>query len=69
VLSFPEAGAPRWAWFAVLVAEGLRRVLPEGRLRLWAEGFRRVAFGVLALVLVSFALDHLRERFYPALRP
>ena len=69
VLSFPEAGAPRWAWLAVLVAEGLRRVLPEGRLRLWAEGFRRVAFAVLALVLVSFALDHLRERFYPALSP
>jgi hypothetical protein len=69
VLSFPEAGAPRWAWFAVLVAEGLRRVFPEGKLRFWAEGFRRVAFGVLALVLVSFALDHLRDRFYPALRP
>ena len=69
VLSFPEAGAPRWAWLAVLVAEGLRRVLPEGRLRPWAEWFRRIAFGVLALVLVSFALDHLRERFYPALGP
>ena len=69
VLSFPEAGAPRWAWLGVLVAEGLRRVLPEGRLRPWAEGLRRVAFGVLALVLVSFALDHLRERFYPALGP
>ncbi|HZJ53923.1 MAG TPA: hypothetical protein VFD38_07260, partial [Myxococcaceae bacterium] len=67
VLTFPEAGAPRWTWLGVLVAEGLRRVLPEGRLRLWAEGLRRVAFGVLALVLVSFALDHLRERFYPAL--
>ncbi len=69
VLSFPEAGAPRWGWLAVLVAEGLRRVLPEGRLRAWVEGFRRIAFGVLALVLVSFALDHLRDRFYPALRP
>ena len=69
VLSFPEAGAPRWAWLGVLVAEGLRRVLPDGRLRPWAEGLRRLAFGVLALVLVSFALDHLRERFYPALGP
>ena len=69
VLSFPEAGAPRWAWLGVLVAEGLRRVLPEGRLRPWAEGLRRGAFGVLALVLVSFALDQLRERFYPALGP
>ena len=69
VLTFPEAGAPRWAWLGVLVTEGLRRVLPEGRLRLWAEGLRRVAFGVLALVVVSFALDHLRERFYPALDP
>ncbi|HET9158819.1 MAG TPA: hypothetical protein VFN91_19250 [Myxococcaceae bacterium] len=69
VLSFPEAGAPRWAWLLVLIAEGLRRVLPEGRLRPWAEWLRRIAFGVLALVLVSFALDHLRERFYPALGP
>ena len=67
VLSFPEAGAPRWAWVLVLVAEGLRRVLPEGRLRATAQGLRWIAFGVLAMVLVSFALDHLRERFYPAL--
>lgn len=67
VLSFPEAGAPRWAWLLVLVAEGLRRVLPEGRLRPFARAFRWVAFGVLALALVSFALDHLRDRLYPAL--
>ena len=67
VLSFPEAGAPRWAWLGVLVAEGLSRVVPEGKLRPIARGLRLVAFGVLALVLVSFALDHLRERFYPAL--
>jgi hypothetical protein len=67
VLSFPEAGAPRWAWLLVLVAEGLRRVVPEGRLRVVAQGLRWIAFGLLALVLVSFALDHLRERFYPAL--
>ncbi|MGZ6140340.1 MAG: hypothetical protein ACXWLA_06680, partial [Myxococcaceae bacterium] len=67
VLSFPEAGAPRWAWLAVLVAVGLRRVLPEGRLRTLARGFGCLAFGILALVLVSFALDHLRDRLYPAL--
>ncbi|MGZ6071518.1 MAG: hypothetical protein ACXWK8_09880, partial [Myxococcaceae bacterium] len=67
VLSFPEAGAPRWAWLAVLVAVGLRRVLPEGRLRTLARGFGWLAFGILALVLVSFALDHLRDRLYPAL--
>ena len=67
VLTFPEAGAPRWAWLGVLVAEGLRRVVPEGRLRPFARGLRWVAFGVLALVLVSFALDHLRDRLYPAL--
>ena len=42
---------------------------PRGVCGPWAEGLRRVAYGVLALVLVSFALDHLRERFYPALGP
>jgi hypothetical protein len=69
VLSFPEAGAPRWAWLGVLVAVGLSRVVPEGRLHTAAQALRIAAFGVLALVLVSFALDHLRERFYPALGP
>ncbi|HTS82342.1 MAG TPA: hypothetical protein VMH40_17185 [Myxococcaceae bacterium] len=67
VLSFPEEGAPRWAWLLVLAAEGLTRVVPEGRLRAIARALRVAAFGVLALVLVAFALAHLRERFYPAL--
>ena len=67
VLSFPEAGAPRWAWLGVLVAESLRRVLPEGRLRAAALWLRWLAFAGLAVVLVSFAIDHLRDRLYPAL--
>jgi hypothetical protein len=67
VLTFPESDAPRWTWVAVLAVEALLRVVPEGRLRTVLRGARLAAFALLAIVLVGFALDHLRENLYPVL--
>jgi hypothetical protein len=67
VLTFPESDAPRWTWVAVLAVEALLRVVPEGQLRTALRGARLVSLGLLAIVLVGFALDHLRENLYPVL--
>ena len=67
VLTFPEPDGPRWVWVAVLAAEALARVAPPGRLRVAMRIARLAAFGVLAIALVAFAVDHLRENLYPIL--
>jgi hypothetical protein len=67
VLTFPEAGAPRWTWVGVLVAAALLRVVPEGRLRPILRLAQLAAFALLAIVLVAFALDHLRANLFPIL--
>jgi hypothetical protein len=67
VLSVPEPDAPEWTWLAVLVVEALVRVLPEGRLRQVVRGLRLAAFGLLAVFLVQFAVEHLRAAMYPAI--
>ncbi len=66
VVSFPERDAPQWTWLAVLVAEALVRFLPEGRLRQVVRGLRLAAFALLAVLLVQFAVEHLRAAMYPA---
>ena len=67
VLTFPEPDAPRWTWVAVLAAEALARVAPEGKLRTAMRAVRWVTFGLLAIALVAFAVDHLRQNLYPIL--
>jgi hypothetical protein len=67
VLTFPEPSAPQWTWLLVLVAEALVRVVPEGRLRQVMRGLRLAAFALLAVVLVQFAVEHLRSAMYPAI--
>jgi hypothetical protein len=67
VLTFPEPDAPRWTWVAVLAAEALARVAPAGKLRTAMRAVRWVTFGLLAIALVAFAVDHLRQNLYPIL--
>ncbi len=66
-LTFPEDDAPKWSWLAVLAAEALVRVIPEGKVRLAAKGARGVALGVLVLLTVPFLVQHVREGMYPVL--
>jgi hypothetical protein len=66
-LAYPEPGAPRWAWLALLAAEGLVRALPPGRARRMAAAARML--GVVALIAVAapFLVDQVRVAVYPAL--
>ena len=54
-----QPSAPRWIWLAVLVAEALRRVVPEGRL----------ARGVAVLRLASYAVLIAIARYLAAHAP
>jgi hypothetical protein len=67
VLMFHEPGAPRWAWLNLLVAIGLMRVAPEGRLRTFANRYRIASFVVLGLLLIPFTVGQLRVVIFPQL--
>jgi hypothetical protein len=66
-LAFPESGAPRTIWLAVLAGQALLRVLPDGR----ARRFARLYFWGAALVLIGITLPFLvtqvRMATYPVL--
>jgi len=58
---------PAVLWFALLALTALARVLPAGNgQRLFARG-RIAAIGLLALVLLPFAMDEIRQSIYPSL--
>lgn len=67
VLAFPEPGAPRWVWFAVLAGEGLRRVVRSARGERVARGYWLAATAALVIVTVPFLVRQVRQGMYPAL--
>lgn len=67
VLTWVEPAAPRWIWLGVLAAEALVRVLRSGRANLVARGLRGVAWLVLALQVVPYAVGELQRGLHPAL--
>lgn len=69
VLTFPEAGAPRWAWVVALAVEALLRVIPGGTLRRVVSVARALALAALVLVSLPFLVEHVRGGIYPALAP
>ncbi len=66
-LSYHEAGAARWLWLVVVGFAALARVLPEGRLRSLAWVGRLAAGAWLAVTLLVFGVQQLRQAMYPAL--
>ena len=66
-LTYPEAGAPRWTWLAVIAAAALARAIPEGRFRSAAQLTRIAALVALATVALPFAVQQARFALYPAL--
>jgi hypothetical protein len=66
-LIFPEEAAPKYAFLAVLAGEALVRVLPAGKVQGVFKLYRLGALAVLALISVSFLVQHVREGMYPAL--
>ena len=66
-LTYPEAGAPRWTWLAVIAAHALARAIPEGRLRNAARLARLGAIAALGVIAIPFAVQQARVALYPAL--
>ncbi|HEU4410149.1 MAG TPA: hypothetical protein VFS43_33145 [Polyangiaceae bacterium] len=66
-LTFPEAGAPRWAWLALLAAEALVRVLPPGHVQRGLRYLRGAAALGLVLVALPFLIEHVRHGMFPVL--
>jgi len=67
LLSYHEAGAPTWAWLNVLLAAALLSVLPAGRARHVIGVYRLLAILLVALLLVPFVVNQIRQAIYPAL--
>ncbi|MGQ0528337.1 MAG: hypothetical protein ACT4PG_00685 [Panacagrimonas sp.] len=73
-LTWHEPGAPQWAWLNLIAAIALLRALPtafdtSGRLRKFLLGYQWIAAGVLALVVLPFAIQQARISLYPQLDP
>jgi len=67
VLTWIEPAAPRWVWLGALAAEALVRVLRSGRAAVVARGLRGVAWLLLALQVVPYAVGELQRGLHPTL--
>ncbi len=67
VLSYHEAGAPRWVWLAILAGVALLRYLPPGRFRQIIKGYQAMAILSLILIAIPFTIHQLRVGIYPQL--
>lgn len=68
VLTWHTPGSPPAAlWFGLLALTALARVLPAGRAQTGFARGRLVVAGLLALVLLPFAVQQVREAIYPSL--
>lgn len=67
VLSYHEAGAPRWVWLAILAGVALLRYLPPGKFRQIIKGYQALAILSLILIAIPFTIHQLRVGIYPQL--
>ncbi len=67
LLSFHETGAPIWAWLNLLLAAALFRVLPVGRARTVAGAYGVFAMVLVAILLIPFVVNQIRQAIYPSL--
>jgi hypothetical protein len=68
-LTHHELPALTWAALNLLVAIGLARAVPEGKVRDWVGVWRAVSIAVVVVMLVPFALSQARLAFFPQLAP
>ena len=66
-LTYPEIGAPKWIWLALLVGEAFNRVLPNGRGRWVIQAYRLAAAATFVVIAIPFMVDQVRTAIYPAL--
>jgi hypothetical protein len=67
VLIWKEPESPTVVWLAVLVFEGLHRVLPQHWVKTLLNVLRVATLGILGVLSVMFAVTHIRHGMYPAL--
>jgi hypothetical protein len=68
-LAYHEPGAPRYAWFFLLIPLALLRMTSGERARKWISAWKYLAAGVLVLILVPFVAGQLQNVIYPQLEP
>ena len=66
-LAWHEPGAPHYLWLNLLAAAAVVRILPPGRARMLAQGYRLVALALLLLWLLPFSVQMVRTAIYPQL--
>ena len=66
-LSYHEPGSPRLTWLFLLFPLALLRVVPEGAVKGWILGWKRLALVLLALCLVPFVARQIQGAIYPQL--
>jgi len=66
-LIYPETGAPRGIWLALLVGEALDRVLPKGRGTWVIHAYRLTVAAALVVIAIPFMVDQIRTAIYPDL--
>jgi hypothetical protein len=66
LLAYQE-GAPFWTLLGVMALALIVRALPQGKLRRWTEGARRVLLLLLVIGALPFLADQLRFALYPQL--
>lgn len=67
LLSWHEPDAPHLAWINLLVLVALFRVLPAGKLVKALRVYWAISLASLALLLLPFAVNEIRQVLYPAL--
>lgn len=67
VLTYPEAGAPRWTWLVVVAMLALTRVLPERHGQRFARSSLLLGTFLIAIAAIPFAVNQVRTSIYPAL--
>ncbi len=66
-LTYPEFGAPKWIWLALLAGEAFELILPKGRGRWVIQAYRLAAAAAFVLIAAPFMVDQIRTAIYPAL--
>lgn len=67
VVSWHMPGAPQSLWLLMLACHALTKVLPSGRFLVLATWAERACAGLIALVLLPYAVQQVRLSMYPAL--
>lgn len=69
-LSWHEAGAPRWTWIVILAVAALHQALTgtaHASFQRWTGYARRGVWLALAMLLLPFFVQQIRQGMYPAL--